>query len=146
MDIFLSNSAGLFNTNILLGTTSVLSGSFGGLLQVNIPANLDQISGYRILAQSTNRPGVSSKPLVLKTCAVVPCNQIITLNSPSDDITSGIVSKSTSLTITANNKLTGSGQLTLKAGQSITIDGNNDVFIADTGTVFKAEIGGCVNP
>ena len=146
VDIFLSNSAGLFNTNILLGTTSVLSGSFGGLLQVNIPANLDQISGYRILAQSTNRPGVSSKPLVLKTCAVVPCNQIITLNSPSDDITSGIVSKSTSLTITANNKLTGSGQLTLKAGQSITIDGNNDVFIADTGTVFKAEIGGCVNP
>jgi flagellar motor switch protein FliM len=144
VDIFLSNSAGLFNTNILLGSTTVLSGSFGGSLQVNIPANLDQTSGYRILAQSTNRLGVGSKPLILKTCAVVPCNQLIVLNSPTDDITSGLVSKSTNLTITANNKITGSGKLNLKAGQSILIDGQNGVFLADQGTVFQAEIGGCV--
>ncbi len=145
VDIFLSNSEGLFNTKILLGSATVAAGARGGSIQLTISQNLDLITGYKILAQTNNRPGIGSRPLILKTCAVVPCNQIITLVSPTDDVNGGNISRATNLTITANNKITGNGQLSLTAGKSITIDANNGVFIADGGTVFKAEIGGCVN-
>jgi hypothetical protein len=145
VDIFLSNSEGLFNTKILLGSTTIAAGALGGTIELTIPQNLDQITGYKILAQTDNRPGVGSKPLILKTCVVAPCNQIITLVSPADDVNGGNVSKATNFTITANNKITNNAQVSLKAGKSITIDGTNGVFIAESGTVFKAEIEGCIN-
>ncbi|MCP9762416.1 3-coathanger stack domain-containing protein [Lacihabitans soyangensis] len=75
-----------------------------------------------------------------------PCVAILALsssNSPSDDITSGTVVKEANVnsgTISATNKITGTSNVTYRAGKSIQLDPG---FKADNGVVFKTEFGGC---
>jgi hypothetical protein len=64
-------------------------------------------------------------------------------NTPSDDVTSGTITKeanATSGTITATNKITGTANVTYRAGGSVML---NPGFWSDAGTVFKTESGGC---
>jgi hypothetical protein len=72
-----------------------------------------------------------------------PCASTLTLVSTTDDISSGIITKEANATtgiITATNKITGTANVTYRAGKSITLDAG---FKADNGTVFKTEFGGC---
>jgi hypothetical protein len=68
---------------------------------------------------------------------------MMTLVSPGDDISSGILIKEANAStgvIIATNKITGTANVTYKAGKSITLEAG---FKADAGTVFKTEFGGC---
>jgi hypothetical protein len=74
---------------------------------------------------------------------VNPCVTALTITSTTDDISSGTITKeanATTGTITATNKITGTANVTYRAGKSITLDAG---FKADNGTVFKTEFGGC---
>jgi hypothetical protein len=75
---------------------------------------------------------------------VSPCpNSILLSNTGIDDISSGVIIKeanATTGTITATNKITGTANVTYRAGKSITL---NAGFKADNGVVFKTEFGGC---
>lgn len=80
-----------------------------------------------------------------------PCVSTLALVSPSDDIGSGNVIKQASSTfqttapnanITASNRITGNGTQAIYQAKSILLQNG---FFADTGTIFKAEIGGCNN-
>jgi Bacterial Ig domain/Ig-like domain CHU_C associated len=65
-------------------------------------------------------------------------------NSPSDDISSGIVKRQASYvygTIAATNKITESGTKVTYQAKNIQL---NAGFKADTGAVFMAEVGGCL--
>jgi ELWxxDGT repeat protein len=63
----------------------------------------------------------------------------INLSSPGDDINSGTKNAIALNTIAATNKITGTAKVSYQA-RSIQL---NQGFKADSGTVFKAEIGGC---
>ncbi|WP_428656768.1 3-coathanger stack domain-containing protein [Runella sp.] len=71
---------------------------------------------------------------------VHPCEQPITLNSPTDDYITGSILKQTNLTINAANKIGSDTNITYQAGNSITLKAG---FQADSGAVFKAHIAGC---
>jgi hypothetical protein len=145
VNIYLSNSVGLFDSKILIGS-GTFANAQGGSIQALIPQNLDIKLGYKIIAESSTRQGFGSSPIVLKTCLTTPCNQVITLISPTDDINNNTISKSTNLTIAANNKITGNSQVILSAGKSILMDAINGVFEVNSGVIFEAKIGGCINP
>jgi hypothetical protein len=71
-----------------------------------------------------------------------PCQNEVTLVSPSDDYVSGTYQKAASSSagkITATNKLTGTSNVIYRA-KAIEL---NPGFKAESGTVFLAEIGGC---
>jgi hypothetical protein len=145
VNIYLSNSVGLFDSKILIGS-GTFTNTQGGSIQALIPQNLDIKLGYKIIAETSSRQGFGSSPVALKTCLTTPCNQAITLISPTDDINDNTISKSTNLTIKANNKITGSSQVILTAGKSILMDAINGVFEVNSGVIFEAKIGGCINP
>ncbi|MFN3851267.1 MAG: 3-coathanger stack domain-containing protein [Spirosomataceae bacterium] len=69
-------------------------------------------------------------------------NSLINLVSPTDNYTNGTVIQQTNDKIRATNKVFGGARATYKAGKSIEL---NDGFRADSGSNFKAEIGGCNN-
>lgn len=88
----------------------------------------ENISNNNTYTQVWNKILLSSNPLN------------INLSSPSDDINSGIKNTIVINNITATNKITGTAKVTYLAGKSITL---SQGFKADSGTVFKAEMGGC---
>ncbi len=70
------------------------------------------------------------------------CSSQVTLSSPNDDFSSGNYLKIASNTtgkITATNKITSSTRVIYQA-KSVEL---NNGFKADSGTVFRAEVGGC---
>jgi large repetitive protein len=72
-----------------------------------------------------------------------PCPVALALSSTSDDIATGTVTKqanSTNGIITATNKITGNGTKATYQAKNIQL---NAGFKVDTGSVFKAEVGGC---
>jgi hypothetical protein len=76
-------------------------------------------------------------------CGGNPCQSIVSLASTADDYSTGTVTKeanATTGTITAINKITGTANVTYRAGKSILLDAG---FKADNGVVFKTEFGGC---
>lgn len=68
---------------------------------------------------------------------IVPVNQTLTTN-----ITSGISTYAATQKITATNKIQSPAKVTYRAGKSVSL---NTGFEAKSGSVFKAEIQGCVN-
>ncbi|MFN3848822.1 MAG: 3-coathanger stack domain-containing protein [Spirosomataceae bacterium] len=71
-----------------------------------------------------------------------PCSTLVTLVSPADDYSSGTVTKQASSTagkIVATNAVTGTANATYQA-KAVEL---NAGFKAESGTIFKAEIGGC---
>ncbi len=69
------------------------------------------------------------------------CIQNLTLVSPTDNISSGVVSKRVSDKITASNQLTG-GKTIYDAGKAVELKTG---FVVSNGGVFTAKIGGCEN-
>jgi hypothetical protein len=139
----LSNASGTFTseTTSLGSLTSVSSGT----IVATVPNSVSLGSNYKIRIISSN-PSASDNPAVpfsvLSVCPP-PCATSMTLVSTADDISSGILIKevnASSGVIIATNKITGSANVTYKAGKSITLSPG---FLADNGVVFKTEQGGC---
>ncbi|HAK78129.1 MAG TPA: hypothetical protein DCM71_14755 [Runella sp.] len=83
----------------------------------------------------------STPILVVTNNGNLPCNQTITLVSPTDDIATGSVLKQSNNGISAANRVTGTTTaVTYQSGASVTLQPG---FQAEAGTVFKAQIGGC---
>ncbi|AYQ33760.1 GEVED domain-containing protein [Runella sp. SP2] len=79
--------------------------------------------------------------LVVTNISNSPCNQVVTLVSPADDIATGSVLKQSNNSISAANRVTGTTTtVTYQSGTSVTLQPG---FQAEAGTVFKAQIGGC---
>jgi len=87
-----------------------------------------------------------------RTAALVTistCPSVLTLVSTTDDVATGNITKeasatasnpSTNANIMASNKITGAGTKVTYQAKSVLLKPG---FKADTGTIFKAEIGGC---
>ena len=83
----------------------------------------------------------TTSTLVVNNNSNSPCNQVITLVSPTDDIATGSVLKQSNNNISAANRVTGTTTtVTYQSGTSVTLQPG---FQAEAGTVFKAQIGGC---
>jgi hypothetical protein len=70
------------------------------------------------------------------------CPSVLVLASPADNYSSGTVLRQVSASngvLTASNKITGAAKVTYE-GKSIELKPG---FIAETGTVFRSEVGGC---
>ncbi|KPM48242.1 LamG domain-containing protein [Jiulongibacter sediminis] len=88
--------------------------------------------------------GLGCTTSVNKTVSVNSNATLVSLSSPTDDFSSDTVFKTASSTngkIVASNKVTGTAKVTYQA-KSLEL---NAGFIANSGTVFSAEIGGCPN-
>ncbi len=124
-------------------TSSVVSSSF------TIPANspTQNVVRMRIIASSS----APSNPCVNFTYGEVedydvrignPCPSILVLESPSDNYASGTVTRQVSSSngvLTASNTITGGAKVSYE-GKTIELKPG---FIADRGTVFRSEVGGC---
>jgi hypothetical protein len=114
-------------------------------ITVSIPTSVAAGIGYKIIIDNYAGTVLSnqSPPLTISSTCVSPCTTALTLASTTDDISSGTITKeanATTGTITATNKISGTANVTYRAGRSITLDTG---FKADNGTVFKTEFGGC---
>ncbi|MCP9770498.1 LamG domain-containing protein [Lacihabitans sp. LS3-19] len=86
--------------------------------------------------------GIGCNTSVNKTVSVNSNAALVSLSSPNDDIASAIITKTASSLngkIVATNKITGTARVSYQA-KALEL---NAGFIADAGTVFSAEIGGC---
>jgi hypothetical protein len=84
----------------------------------------------------------NSTPISITVTGAPPCLSVLNLVSTTDDYSSGSILKTASSVngkITAINKITG----TANAGYKAKVIELNPGFIANSGTVFLAEIGGC---
>ena len=138
----LSNSSGSFASPTVLGT---LTGTTSGTISATIPNTVAVGTGYKIRVIPSNPAltNVDEEAFSVLTVCPSPCATIVTLQSTADDYSSGTVAKeanSTTGTIAATNKITGTAKVTYRAGKSVTL---NPGFKADNGTVFKTEFGGC---
>jgi hypothetical protein len=137
----LSNSAGSFSSPTAIG--SVISTN-AGIIAVTIPNTITAGTGYKIRIASSN-PSITnnpSKPFTVLAVCPPPCPNSLTLQSPADDITSGTVTKQAAAStgsIIANNVVSGTANVTYEA-KTVSL---NPGFRAESGTVFKAQIGGC---
>lgn len=74
---------------------------------------------------------------------VDPCPMTLVLSStnvPTDDVAGGTILKKASTTITASNKIQGAANVTYQFGTSALFQ---EGFLAEKGTVFKTQAGGC---
>ncbi len=72
-----------------------------------------------------------------------PCPNSLLLSSanvPTDDVTAGTTLRKASADIIASNKILGTANVTYQFGTSVLLQ---EGFLADTGTVFKTQSGGC---
>lgn len=106
-------------------------------------ANSARVSNAESYITSYGSTTSDHYPVMLRfNLAVNPCVTVLNLVSPADDYTSGTQIKQASSTngkITATNAVTGTANATYQA-KSVEL---NAGFKADSGTIFRAEIGGC---
>jgi len=138
----LSDASGSFASPTTLGTLSSVS---SGSIVANIPPSTTLGTGYRIRVVSSS-PVITDNPSVefsiLDACPS-PCPTSLTLASITDDYSSGVLIKETNAQtgiVVATNKITGTARVTYLAGKSVTL---NPGFVANNGTVFTAQKGGC---
>ena len=114
---------------------------------VTLPVSPSVSTTYNVLNVRSNGSACSTSSFypnsILVNVLVNPCLSIRNLVSTTDDYSSGTTVKeanSTTGTITATNKITGTANVIYRAGKSIILEAG---FKADNGTVFKTEFGGC---
>lgn len=137
----LSDRFGSFDNPISLGT---LTSTSAGTITASIPYGTPYGKGYKIRIVSSN-PVITTNPAkdfeVVSICPA-PCAGLLTLTSPADDYSSLSITKKANASngrINANNKVKNGANITYQA-KSILLSAG---FSTDSGTVFKAEIGGC---
>jgi hypothetical protein len=104
----------------------------------------DGVSYANKTFNSSNGNGLSGHDLFFMSYGnFSPCSETLTLTSPENDITTGLLDFETNSTtgyINANNKLSAGTQSTYRAGKYIQL---NPGFVANNGAIFKTEFGGC---
>ncbi len=128
--IQLSDINGSFVNPTIIG----ISNSAGNV-NCQIPQNIAGGTGYLIRIVSTNQVITGSPTNVALT--IMPSIKNFTM-----DINSGTITEQASQKITATNKIIAPANVNYRAGKAVEL---NPGFFANTGTVFKAEIGGCNN-
>jgi hypothetical protein len=98
------------------------------------PAAVANSGTYYIKATSPTGC-IDVKPIVVNICG-----STFNLVSPTDDYSSGLQVKTSTVKITASNKITGSANVTYRSAQAIELSPG---FLAENGTVFWAENGTC---
>ncbi len=131
-NVLLSDENGNFNSPQIIGTTTV-----AGSVLCNIHPLTMGGENYRIKVVSTD-PAASGNynPVALTIHA-----QNLNLVSPTNDF-SVDKNKKAIQTISATNKVISPAKVLYQAGNAIML---NAGFEAKAGTVFRAEIGGCIN-
>jgi hypothetical protein len=104
-----------------------------GTITLNNPNAVASEGTYYIKATAVGCTDI--KPVIVNIC-----NTSYNLVSTANDQSSGTDIKISATAITAVNKLTGTAKATYKSAGSITL---NAGFLANSGTVFFADIGGC---
>jgi|GEM_PF-497065 len=137
-------------TSIVVGSTTTIFPTAGGtwisnnavkasVTNAGIVTGLD--AGTSTFTFTNSATGCKNSTSILIVTSTSPCNQSITMGSPTNDISSGSVVKQTNLGIDASNRVTGTNtSVTYQSGSSVTLKPG---FQAEAGTVFKAQIGGC---
>ena len=138
----LSNASMSFTSPTTLGT---LTSTTSGTIVATIPNTVSLGSGYltRVISSNSSASDNPSVPITIVAVCPPPCPTSVTLTSTADDYSGGILIKEANVStgvIVATNKITGTAQVTYRAGKSVTL---NPGFKADNGTVFKTEFGGC---
>jgi hypothetical protein len=126
------------NTNLTIETIPETIGQ-----SLDTYLTLFDSDGVTILGSDDNGNANGFSKIIYGLITISPCVSALTLNNPTDDISTGNITKdanATTGTITATNKITGNANVTYRAGKSITLDVG---FKADQGVVFKTEFGGC---
>jgi hypothetical protein len=138
----LSDINGNFDYPTVIGSRTATS---SGNISATIPPDFPVGKGYklRVISSMPNlTEDVDVANFEVTESCPAPCSTSIVLVSPANNVTSGqstIEAKSLTGKISAQNKVTGSAKITFKAG----VVELNPGFIADAGTVFRAEVGGC---
>lgn len=138
----LSDRFGDFSNPVSLGS---LVSTVAGTISAQIPYGTPYGDGYKIRIISSS-PSIMSNPT--KNFSVIPfcpppCANLLTLSSPADDYFGQNVIKQASAangSIIGTNKITGLNTNVIYQARTITL---NSGFVANSGTVFRAEIGGC---
>jgi len=128
--IQLSDSTGGFTNPILIGTATT-----AGTVSCQLPQNLSASGRYLIRVASSNQV-VASNPTMQYLQVTSAAKSMIA------DISTGIVTEQASIQINANNRIGSPANVTYNAGKAIVL---NPGFVADSGTIFKAQIQGCSN-
>jgi hypothetical protein len=137
----LSDKFGDFSNPINLGT---LTSTAAGTITAQVPYGTTYGTDYQIRIISSN-PAITTNPsksFSVTSICPVPCAGILSLASPADDYSSLTVVKranAASGNISANNKVSNNANVTYQAKSVVLTAG----FRADSGTIFKAEVGGC---
>lgn len=131
-EVQLSNANGTFENPIKIGESAT-----AGTVSCMIPLAIMGGDNYKIRIYATN-PSLLSN-IQSGVFAISPQNLV--LQSPADDY---MVSKNKSAiqTVTATNRVMSPAMVTYKAGNAVLL---NAGFLADAGTVFRAEIQSCPN-
>ena len=137
--ITLGNSSTLTATGCTDGT---ITWSFGGATGTSLVVSPTSNTSYTATCTQNACVSPASASVTVTVNSTEPCQNLLNLVSAADDYASGVQLKQASSNggkITATNKITATAITTYQA-QSIELSPG---FKADSGTVFKAEIGGC---
>jgi ELWxxDGT repeat protein len=126
----LSDINGSFVNPVIIGISNI-----AGNVVCQIPQSITGGSGYLIRVVSTNQV-IAGNP-VNTQLSILP-----SVKNFTTDINSGIITEQASQKITAANKIIAPANVNYRAGRAIELSPG---FFANTGAVFKAEIGGCNN-
>lgn len=140
------NTSGTTGGNILTGNITIPNTAVSNtLLRVRVLADISSSStSCNIVGNATYKSGqIEDYALIVSNCP-----NLLTLTSTADDVSTGTITKQASASIsvapntniTATNKVTGIGTRVTYQAKSILL---NPGFKADSGTIFKAEFGGC---
>lgn len=122
-----------------------------GNIRIRVKIDFNANTSDPCLAQDTDPSGPFGEveDYLVNIVAIINCQDLLTLTSPTNDITSGTstfesnndASGSNPGLISATNKITG-GNTTFSAGKKVEM---NPGFEVNNGAVFSAKIGGCSN-
>jgi hypothetical protein len=110
---------------------------FTNSLATNVLASPTAVatSGTYYIKATSPAECIDIKPIVVNICG-----STFNLVSPTDDYSSGLQVKASTVKITASNKITGTANITYRSAQAIELSPG---FVAANGTVFLAERGLC---
>jgi hypothetical protein len=143
--VFLATELGVWSTTDITKTNPAWSVTNVNLAHVRCDMLKFRASDNTLIVGTHGRGVFSTKINQNAT----PCPTTLVLISTADDKTTGTTTLQASETIKASNKITGSANVIMQAGKSITLEpsttGGGTTFEAANGTVFYAYIQGCTN-
>jgi hypothetical protein len=126
------------------GNYRVYGLSFAGGLNLNSYVNSSFTAFQTALGNGTVCGQLSTNFKNVTILSTNPCQSTLILTNPTDNISSGNVTKTAASgvggKIIATNLVTGNGTRATYTARAIEL---NEGFLAEQGTVFKAEVGGC---